>query len=576
MKRIISLLLVFSLVLSLFTFSVNADNATGIKTESRALTGNELAGDLNGDGNVNAVDVVSYRRHASGGYSVEINEELRDVNNDGLCNAKDITLIRRFITGGYNVELELPNNGNVINLANLPTSGTFTEAGYPETQSVLNFESGGQNSSTNHSIGVVDLSKYSKIIVTYGTDPTVTGDVTVVLKTRSSNLTSAIFLPAKGWTDTTTTATFDVAAFSNNEELVLAMASNAFGFAINKIELVEATEDSGNMGSGEIATEDSVIDLTKLPTSGAFTAAGINDLILNFNSGGTNSKSKHSIGNIDLSAYNSMRITYSNDPTLSTVGTLAVYNSTSEIALASKFLKPSGGWKNFAEATIDISKVNNFEEIFLALEHESGGIAVTQVVLSPTALPNLTPTDGRVDTTLVNKILAEAQTVSNFARDNGFTYGNAAFNPGITWKSLNINAPATNTDERLSSCDRFVGWVLYRVGFTEQPEKNGYFVLQLASWLESLNFQKITDVSQLKAGDIVFTNHDTTKPGNPGHVFLCASDNLGGNVYLRYDHGSTERIKCQKNTCVTPGQQPFKEVIGDFFYAYRPNSTALG
>lgn len=176
--------------------------------------------------------------------------------------------------------------------------------------------------------------------------------------------------------------------------------------------------------------------------------------------------------------------------------------------------------------------------------------------------------------TLAEKICEEAQKVADFARDQKFTYGNASINPGHNWGALDVEK-AINPDERLSSCDRFVDWVLYRCGFVDQPYDNGYDVPKVYAWFDAMEFEKITDVSALQTGDIVFTKEDPLKPGYPGHVFICASENLGDNVYLRYDHGSTERIKCVKGTEVTAGQQPFKEVIDEFYFAYRPDDKRL-
>lgn len=195
-------------------------------------------------------------------------------------------------------------------------------------------------------------------------------------------------------------------------------------------------------------------------------------------------------------------------------------------------------------------------------------------MIVPTVACKKEPENPKEKMTLGEKILEEAQKVTDFARDNSFVYGHASINPGYNWGELDVEK-ALNEGERLTSCDRLVDWVLYRTGFTDQPYNHGYVVFQQPEWLESLTFEKITDVSALQPGDIVFVNNDSTRPGMPAHVFICASENLGGNVYLRYDHGSNERIQCKKGTEVTPGQQPFKEVIANFFYAYRPNDSTL-
>ena len=175
---------------------------------------------------------------------------------------------------------------------------------------------------------------------------------------------------------------------------------------------------------------------------------------------------------------------------------------------------------------------------------------------------------------IADTIIKSAQEVSDFARDQGFTYGHASINPGYNWGTLN---PSTAIDptEKITSCDRFVDWVLYRSGFVDQPYSHGLVVFQQIEWLESLGFEKITDVSALQAGDIIFSGYDSFRPNFPRHVFICGSSNLGNDVYLRYDHGSNERIACGKGTEVVPGQQPFKEPIYEFYYAYRPNDITL-
>ena len=53
---------------------------------------------------------------------------------------------------------------------------------------------------------------------------------------------------------------------------------------------------------------------------------------------------------------------------------------------------------------------------------------------------------------IADTIIKSAQEVSDFARDQGFTYGHASINPGYNWGTLN---PSTAIDptEKLTSCD---------------------------------------------------------------------------------------------------------------------------
>ena len=173
---------------------------------------------------------------------------------------------------------------------------------------------------------------------------------------------------------------------------------------------------------------------------------------------------------------------------------------------------------------------------------------------------------------LVSNLMKEAQNVADFIKTQGFVYGDAALNPPMNWVGLDKSS-AVNPGEKKVSCDRLVGWILYRVGFTDQPSTQGLTVYMFPSWCEQQGFTKITNVSQLKAGDIVFVNPDAQ--GRAAHVFMCASSNLGNNVYDRYDAGSDDRIQCKKGTEVTPGRQPFRETIMNFMYAYRPTTNKL-
>lgn len=182
------------------------------------------------------------------------------------------------------------------------------------------------------------------------------------------------------------------------------------------------------------------------------------------------------------------------------------------------------------------------------------------------------------------KILYNAKRASDFAAAHGFVYGHADINPGYNWQNLDINNP-TVRDERCSSCDRLVDWALWLSGVRADRGNvttHGPVVYEQVKWVPTLGYIKITDPAQLKPGDLVFTTYDYTKPGTPGHAFICASNNMGGNLYLRYDHGAVERIRyLPANRNGVPynyfldGKAPFVERIGTadqptFYYAYRP------
>ena len=157
------------------------------------------------------------------------------------------------------------------------------------------------------------------------------------------------------------------------------------------------------------------------------------------------------------------------------------------------------------------------------------------------------PKDSETDEASVQEFLDEAQKIADYVRENSFNYGNAMTNPAI------------DDSERLVSCDRFVGWVLYNVGFTDQPETQGLTVHVLRDYCKEKGWEEITDVNQLQAGDIVFTNNN----GDPyGHTFICASERSANGTYVRYDCGSQSRIR---------SQQPFTEPISGFTTAFRPD-----
>lgn len=180
--------------------------------------------------------------------------------------------------------------------------------------------------------------------------------------------------------------------------------------------------------------------------------------------------------------------------------------------------------------------------------------------------------ENRSSQTLSDKLMEEAQIVTDFMKDEGFIYGDAKINPAINWAYLDPEK-ADDPNEKIVSCDRLVDWILYRAGFTNQPYSHGMNVWSLITWCEEHNFEKLTDVNILQAGDIVFVNPDSQNM--PKHVFMCASDKDENGNYLRYDAGSNERIQCIKGTEVNAGHQPFLEPIGGFMYAYRPNDSTL-
>ncbi len=162
---------------------------------------------------------------------------------------------------------------------------------------------------------------------------------------------------------------------------------------------------------------------------------------------------------------------------------------------------------------------------------------------------------------LQSRILREAKWVTDYVRDNNFKYGDAPMNPAI------------DHDAKLVSCDRLVDWVMYRVGFTDQVERQGMVVYHatekardLPGWCELQGFARIEDVDRLEPGDIVFVRPGTSSAGvvYPQHTFLFAGYAEGAGddrLSFRYDCGKNERIQSIQPSC---------EPLCDFMFAYRP------
>ncbi len=173
----------------------------------------------------------------------------------------------------------------------------------------------------------------------------------------------------------------------------------------------------------------------------------------------------------------------------------------------------------------------------------------------------------------VTNMLFRAKYIVDFARENHYRYGSAAKNPAV---SFHLFLSRGVLREKIVSCDRFVGWVLYEMGYTDQPTDAGMFVWANASssehnlmiFLEKHNYERIDRTTDFKAGDIVFVRPTTSSGGSPygAHVFICAGSAGEGRQFYRYDHGSDTRIQ---------SVQPSREGISELFCVYRPTQTTL-
>ncbi len=142
-------------------------------------------------------------------------------------------------------------------------------------------------------------------------------------------------------------------------------------------------------------------------------------------------------------------------------------------------------------------------------------------------------------------ILRECKWVTDYVRDNAFVYGDAPVNPAINHRAKKV------------SCDRFVCWALYRVGFTDQPRDQGVVVSVMADWCERNGFERIDREEDLQPGDIVLVKYNGSWPA---HTFIHAGDARTDGQYYRYDCGSNTRIQ---------STQPSTEPIYEFWRAYR-------
>lgn len=144
-----------------------------------------------------------------------------------------------------------PSDKVILDLSQIGTSGTFTAAGYPEDQLLLNYNSGGANSARIHSLGTIDLSKISKFIIHYGNDSSAKNKIGVLKLTTTSGevIAQETLAGADGWKQTTTVV-FDVSGFDTKQELILGFDEGALmnGIVITEIELTPSNSNTGDFG----------------------------------------------------------------------------------------------------------------------------------------------------------------------------------------------------------------------------------------------------------------------------------------------------------------------------------------
>lgn len=170
------------------------------------------------------------------------------------------------------------------------------------------------------------------------------------------------------------------------------------------------------------------------------------------------------------------------------------------------------------------------------------------------------------DSVAQSKILYQSKFVADFVRENGYKYGDAQVNPSYD----------QGRTEKKVSCDRYVAWAIFLAGYTKSNYENSrlnlYGEKNLENYLLDNGFVKINDVSDVRAGDVVFVGDSREHYPNlqgywldyPDHVFICAGKSQNDHFY-RYDAGSNARLQS-----VQPFDEPL-EYLPDknFRYAYR-------
>ena len=203
---------------------------------------------------------------------------------------------------------------------------------------------------------------------------------------------------------------------------------------------------------------------------------------------------------------------------------------------------------------------------FLALyckSDENGNIVFDEDVLKLLDQNDASSDDGTSEGGLTEEevqdlILKTCKKITDYVRANNYVYGDAPINPCMDKSVHKI------------SCDRFVDWVLYDLGWTDQPKSHGPVVrssnpkMDLSTLCENWGFTKIKSLDDIKPGDIMFQGTSV-----PVHTYIIGRYHEDQKLWDRYDCGSDARITGDRPS-------PSIEPINDFLYAYRMDYKKLG
>lgn len=132
----------------------------------------------------------------------------------------------------------------------------------------------------------------------------------------------------------------------------------------------------------------------------------------------------------------------------------------------------------------------------------------------------------------VNEITKAVASVYKMAHNGRFRYGDSKTLPPCA--------------DGIISCDRLIARALYDLGFKDQPN-GGITVCNMERYLTKWGFQKVTRMSDLRAGDIVLmdSGHGGTADAS-WHTFYVSSFNRSTLNVTKYDCGSQARIQSKQ------------------------------